>query len=243
MLNIYNQNIICEYKYLNTSKIFTQSFYILDPMFEKYPSISPYTYCANNPVILVDPDGERPWPILAFFKGHAHRHENNFGASRPNGRTHKGVDFNHTGGGNTDLGAPIVATHDGYVSRIEKIGDGDKNAGGTRITITSTEGTVSSSYMHLSEVGDFKVGDKIYENQEIGKMGGSGFGKENAYTSHLHYELKLNNEKINPIGSDGNPIDPQLLLNPNEVFSKTPEQSTTSKASTQTQSTNLHKIA
>jgi len=91
--------------------------------------------------------------------------------------------------------------------------------------------------MHLSEVGDFKVGDKIYENQEIGKMGGSGFGKENAYTSHLHYELKLNNEKINPIGSDGNPIDPQLLLNPNEVFSKTPEQSTTSKASTQTQST------
>ena len=29
-----------------------------DPMFEKYPSISPYTYCVNNPVILVDPTGE-----------------------------------------------------------------------------------------------------------------------------------------------------------------------------------------
>ncbi|MDD4210285.1 MAG: hypothetical protein PHI52_08125 [Bacteroidales bacterium] len=26
-------------------------------MFEKYPSISPYTYCANNPVMFVDPTG------------------------------------------------------------------------------------------------------------------------------------------------------------------------------------------
>jgi RHS repeat-associated protein len=29
----------------------------VDPMSDKYPSLSPYTYCANNPVILVDPDG------------------------------------------------------------------------------------------------------------------------------------------------------------------------------------------
>jgi len=28
-----------------------------DPLFEKYPSISPYTYCANNPLKFVDPDG------------------------------------------------------------------------------------------------------------------------------------------------------------------------------------------
>lgn len=29
----------------------------VDPMSDKYPSMSPYTYCANNPVRLVDPDG------------------------------------------------------------------------------------------------------------------------------------------------------------------------------------------
>jgi RHS repeat-associated protein len=30
----------------------------VDPMSDKYPNMSPYNYYANNPVILVDPDGE-----------------------------------------------------------------------------------------------------------------------------------------------------------------------------------------
>ena len=30
----------------------------VDPMAAKYPSLSPYTYCANNPIKLVDPNGE-----------------------------------------------------------------------------------------------------------------------------------------------------------------------------------------
>ena len=31
----------------------------VDPMSDKYPSLSPYTYCANNPIKLVDPNGEK----------------------------------------------------------------------------------------------------------------------------------------------------------------------------------------
>ena len=30
----------------------------VDPMADKYPSISPYTYCVNNPMKLVDPNGQ-----------------------------------------------------------------------------------------------------------------------------------------------------------------------------------------
>jgi RHS repeat-associated protein len=32
----------------------------VDPMWEKYPGISPYVYCANNPVRYNDPDGRNP---------------------------------------------------------------------------------------------------------------------------------------------------------------------------------------
>lgn len=35
----------------------------VDPMADKYPSLSPYNYCAWNPVKLVDPDGEMMSPI------------------------------------------------------------------------------------------------------------------------------------------------------------------------------------
>ena len=32
----------------------------VDPMSEKYYGVSPYLYCANNPILLVDPNGM--WP-------------------------------------------------------------------------------------------------------------------------------------------------------------------------------------
>ena len=35
----------------------------VDPMSDKYPSMSPYVYCANNPVKLVDPNGAEVWII------------------------------------------------------------------------------------------------------------------------------------------------------------------------------------
>jgi len=42
----------------------------VDPMASKYPSLSPYIYCANNPVKLVDPNGEE-WYINedGYIKG------------------------------------------------------------------------------------------------------------------------------------------------------------------------------
>ena len=34
-----------------------------DPMADKYPSLTPYNYCANNPVKLIDPNGEDIWIV------------------------------------------------------------------------------------------------------------------------------------------------------------------------------------
>ena len=35
----------------------------MDPFSEKYPHLSPYAYCAGNPVRYVDPDGQRIWIV------------------------------------------------------------------------------------------------------------------------------------------------------------------------------------
>ena len=40
-------------------------FLSVDPMADKYPSLSPYVYCAWNPVKLVDPDGNEVNPIFS----------------------------------------------------------------------------------------------------------------------------------------------------------------------------------
>ncbi|MGL4332710.1 MAG: RHS repeat-associated core domain-containing protein [Bacteroidales bacterium] len=43
----------------------------MDPLAEKYYSISPYAYCAGNPVMFVDPDGKQP-RIFIETKGFGH---------------------------------------------------------------------------------------------------------------------------------------------------------------------------
>ena len=44
----------------------------VDPMADKYPSLSPYAYCAWNPIRLVDPDGE---DIYYFDKSGKYTHK------------------------------------------------------------------------------------------------------------------------------------------------------------------------
>ena len=37
----------------------------VDPLSDKYPNLTPYAYCANNPVVLVDPNGRKDRPFNA----------------------------------------------------------------------------------------------------------------------------------------------------------------------------------
>ena len=55
--NIFSMSFmkVCPYKRHYNSDL--SIWLSVDPMSDKYPSMSPYTYCANNPVKLVDPDG------------------------------------------------------------------------------------------------------------------------------------------------------------------------------------------
>ncbi len=42
--------------------------YGVDPMAERYPAHSPYCYTMNNPVMLIDPDGMRNFPVSVVGK-------------------------------------------------------------------------------------------------------------------------------------------------------------------------------
>jgi len=56
---------------MNPTPNSVQMWLSVDPMSDKYPSLSPYNYCAWNPVMLVDPDGrdiettEEGWKIIS----------------------------------------------------------------------------------------------------------------------------------------------------------------------------------
>ena len=189
-----------------------------DPLMERNYSCSAYIYCLGNPVLFFDPNGKREWPVNKTYNGAMRRHENNFGAPRPNGRTHQGVDIN-LGSGPADLGAPVYATHDGTITRIATIDNGDKNAGGNRVQITYSDesGTVSTSYMHLNAISeDLKEGEPIAEGTQIGTIGGSGAGRDNAYSPHLHYEMRINGKTVNPATGRNNLIDPQQSIAPKD---------------------------
>jgi RHS repeat-associated protein len=49
------------------------SFISRDPLFEKYPTLSPYSYCANNPLRYIDPTGETIW--IAGKKGNMYQYK------------------------------------------------------------------------------------------------------------------------------------------------------------------------
>lgn len=51
----------------------------VDPMMDKYPGISPYNYCAGNPVICIDPDGEKIY--MLFYTVGNNRGDNMFHAA------------------------------------------------------------------------------------------------------------------------------------------------------------------
>ncbi|MDO4958053.1 MAG: RHS repeat-associated core domain-containing protein [Prevotellaceae bacterium] len=75
----------------------------IDPLCEKYYSVSPYVYCANNPVMLVDPDG-RAWKPTQGENGTPSGYEwidesnaYNTDGSLKNGLYHQAIFFSATG--------------------------------------------------------------------------------------------------------------------------------------------------
>uniref|UniRef100_A0AB33JNA5 M23ase beta-sheet core domain-containing protein n=1 Tax=Prevotella sp. GTC17262 TaxID=3236797 RepID=A0AB33JNA5_9BACT len=189
------------------------------PSAEKTFPVSGYTYCLNNPVNSVDPDGKRSIPLYNPFNDWYVKIDSWFGYRNTGIKNatsyHKGLDFNYSCGGNNDYGTPILATHEG----IATIDNNPSGGEGRFVVITSPNGDFRTRYFHLSEI-NIKDGQYIKESDNIAKMGGSAYGKDYGRTSHLHYEIQRNQSgkwvSVNPTGGKENEIsniiDPQKWI-------------------------------
>ncbi|HPX46180.1 MAG TPA: peptidoglycan DD-metalloendopeptidase family protein [Bacteroidales bacterium] len=189
----------------------------VDPMSDKYPGLSPYSYCLNNPLIFVDPIGEIPWPILEYYKG-AKRKITSGMYRNSTGQFHGGVDIVHRTSNGSISGGQIFATHDGIVTQ-----SGTSTTAGNWIQITN--GNIRTTYMHMEEAPSLKVGDYVHESDPIGNVGNTG----RSTGPYLHYQIEILDpetgewNKINPVvgnilkvdqSMEVELIDPQKLISP-----------------------------
>lgn len=116
----------------------------------------------------------------------AFRFTSGFGYRRdPKGagtRMHEGTDF--AGG----YGTPVYATADGVVTHA-----GWQGGYGRLITIQHAFG-LETRYAHLSDIR-VNVGDRVSRGDRIGDMGNSG----RSTGTHLHYEVRVGSQPINPM--------------------------------------------
>ena len=99
-------------------------------------------------------------------------------------RMHKGVDFG------APSGTPILAAGDGTIEFL-----GVNSGYGNYIRIRHNS-TYKSAYAHMSRFASgLGVGSRVRQGQVIGYVGATGL----ATGPHLHYEVLVNNEQINPL--------------------------------------------
>lgn len=109
-----------------------------------------------------------------------------FFARRDGGRHHKGIDLL------IEEGKPVLASRSGRVSRAE-YGRGY----GLYVEMLHPEG-FSTRYAHLSALSVQK-GDWAPIGYVIGLSGRTGNAKNSTIKPHLHYEIRLRDNPINPL--------------------------------------------
>lgn len=101
---------------------------------------------------------------------------------------HEGLDIA------ADFGTPVSATADGVV-----IWAGPYSGYGNLVAIYHTNG-VSTRFGHLSKVG-VEVGQRVKRGDQIGNVGSTG----RSTGPHVHYEVRVNDEPVNPAQYEGPP--------------------------------------
>ncbi len=118
-----------------------------------------------------------PVEIMKFSSGYGYRNAPTRGASR----NHKGIDIPGP------VGTPIYATADGLIGRAQWVG------GYGKYVEINHGNSVQTRYGHLSAM-NVMPGQRIKKGDILGYMGSTG----RSTGSHLHYEVRIAGEAINP---------------------------------------------
>jgi murein DD-endopeptidase MepM/ murein hydrolase activator NlpD len=129
-----------------------------------------------------------------------------FNATRTNTKgqqyAHKGVDISSSYANNTTrTGAPVYAVEAGII--IDIVTNPKSDTGlmvviqhtAKRLPNSALKGTIVTKYMHLSSLSNTLAKNKhIEKNTQLGIEGGTG----RSTGVHLHFELSLNGQVIDP---------------------------------------------
>ena len=160
-------------------------------MFEKYFWMTPYAYCANNPVKYVDPDGRIPWYCL--IRGYNRNYIPNpptSGRIHPitkEIRPHHGMDMPSSGGStvNSAAGGKVLFA-------------GTKNGYGNTVVISHGKGYYTL-YAHLDKI-DVQKDCYIENGEKLGEVGSTGISSG----PHLHVEYIKTDNPNDIFGNDKN---------------------------------------
>ena len=99
--------------------------------------------------------------------------------------THSGIDIA------AEIGTPVQASAGGTVTKIE-----ETSSMGITVEINHGNGLISI-YSNLSDSGLIELGEVVTQGTVIGQVGQSALF-ESEDPEHLHFEMKKNNEPVNP---------------------------------------------
>lgn len=108
-------------------------------------------------------------------------------------KMHTGMDFT------APTGTEIYATGDGEVCRVER----QQRGYGLNVIINHGFG-YKSLYAHMSKI-DVRVGQKVKRGQVIGLVGNTG----TSVAPHLHYEVRINDQPVDPVNYYYNDLTPE----------------------------------
>jgi murein DD-endopeptidase MepM/ murein hydrolase activator NlpD len=119
-----------------------------------------------------------PTSNFSFTSGFGYRYDPFNGGTA----LHSGVDMAGA------IGTPILASADGVIVKA-----GWANGYGNMVEIDHGRG-LTTRYGHLSAI-NVQVGDQVTQGNQVGAMGSTG----RSTGSHLHYEVRINGNAVNPM--------------------------------------------